>query len=323
MSHEGSPSGRRLRLGLIGLPIAKSLSPVMHAAALRLRGIAGTYERFETDDPRVLEGLFAELRAGSIDGLNATVPHKLAAYAACDRHAPLAARVGAVNTLVRVAGTDARSSIEGWNTDLPGLVAAINGTWPHPRVGPALVIGAGGAAPAAMLAADALGATEVRVWNRTRARADALVKRLGLGVVHDDAATAARDATLVIQASSHGMGLVGEALLAAEREAHGVLSVTDPTARVVDLVYRPRATAWVCAARSLGRDAMDGLEMLVHQAALAFELWTSARTDVSITSCAAHDLLEAMRAAALGTAAEGDTDHLGTAEGDATLSSSR
>lgn len=282
-----------MRLGLIGQPIAQSLSPVMHEAALRLRGVVGSYERFETADPDVLAGLFAELRAGTIDGLNATVPHKLAAFAACDRHAPLAARVGAVNTLVR------RDGIEGWNTDLPGLVAAIHGAWPTLDAGPALVIGAGGAAPAAMLAAEALGAAEVRVWNRTRARADALVTRLGLGVVHADVVTAARGATLVIQASSHGMGLAGDALAGAEREAHDVLVATDPRACVVDLVYRPRATAWVCAAQSLGRRAMDGLEMLIHQAALAFELWTSARTEVSITSNAAHDLLQVMRAAAL------------------------
>ena len=307
-----------MRLGLIGQPIAQSLSPVMHEAALRLRGIAGSYERFETADPVVLARLFAELRAGTIDGLNATVPHKLAAYAACDRHAPLAARVGAVNTLVRVA-SESGPLIEGWNTDLPGLVAAVRGAWSMTG-GPALVIGAGGAAPAAMLAAEALGASEVRVWNRTRARADALVARLGLGVVYDDAALAARDATLVIQASSHGMGLTGDALAVAEREAHDVLVTTASAACVVDLVYRPRATAWVRAAQSVGRRAMDGLDMLVHQAALAFELWTSTRTEVSVTSSAAHDLLQVMRFAVLGTAAKGDTAALGAAGG---LSSSR
>ncbi len=235
-----------------------------------------------------------------VAGLNVTVPHKLAAYAACDRLSPVAAEVGAVNTLVRAPD----GAMVGWNTDLPGLVGALLDTWaePVPAGGVALVVGAGGAAPAAMLAARAVGAREVRVWNRTPERAVALVERLGFGSAFTERQAAAAGAALVIQASSHGMGLYGDALAAAERDAAELIAETTRDARVLDLVYRPRRTAWVCAAERQGRSAVDGLEMLVQQAALAFELWTGARTEVLATSRAAPDLLDVMRSAACASA---------------------
>lgn len=286
-----------MRLGLVGHPIAQSLSPVMHEAALRHASLPGSYDRFDTSDPGELAAIVARLRRGELDGLNVTVPHKLAAYASCARRSPLAELLGAVNTLVRAAD----GAVVGWNTDLPGLVAAVRGAWAEPvslSRPTALIIGAGGAAPAAMLAARVLGAQEVRVWNRTLARAQALVARLGFGSAVADPWVAAAGVSLVVQASSHGMGLAGAAFVAATEEAAEVLAMTAPEARVVDLVYRPRPTTWVSAANRLGRDAIDGLEMLVQQAALSFELWTGARAEVDATSCAAPDLLDVMRAAA-------------------------
>jgi len=290
-------------LGLVGHPIGQSLSPVMHEAALRRASLAGSYVRFDTSDAAELAAIFARLRRGEIDGLNVTVPHKLAAFAACDRRSPVADLVGAVNTLMRAQD----GALVGWNTDLPGLVAAARAAWSEPVSAThpaALIVGAGGAAPAAMLAAQLLGAREVRVWNRTAARAEALVSRLGFGIAVADARAAAADVSLVIQASSHGMAFAGAELAAASEEAADVIAETAPDARVVDLVYRPRPTAWVSAAQRLGRDAVDGLEMLVQQAALSFELWTGARTQVESTSCAGSDLLAVMRAAALAAAAQ-------------------
>lgn len=286
-------------LGLVGHPIAASLSPVMHEAALRHRSLMGSYARFDTTDPAELTAIFACLRRGELDGLNVTVPHKLAAYAACDRLSPVATEVGAVNTLIR--GHD--GALVGWNSDLPGLVAALYAAWSEPVDGVALVVGAGGAAPAAMLAAREVGAREVRVWNRTAARAAALVERLGFGVAVADPIVAASGASLVIQASSHGMGLTGDALAAAEHEAARFVERTARDAHVLDLIYRPRLTAWVRAATQLGRTSADGLEMLVQQAALSFELWTRARTEVLATSRAASDLLDVMRSAACASAA--------------------
>jgi len=293
-------------LGLVGHPIAQSLSPVMHEAALRHASLAGSYGRFETIDPFELAAIFARLQRGELSGLNVTVPHKIAAYLACDRHSALAEEVGAVNTLVRAED----SALVGWNTDLPGLVAAVRLAWPDPvpATRPSvLVVGAGGAAPAAMLAAKALGASDVRVWNRTFARAEAMVAKLGFGAAVADARVAAADVALVIQASSHGMGLAGHELATAEREAEEIIAATASGARVVDLVYRPRLTAWVSGARRLGRDAVDGLEMLVQQAALAFELWTGRRTSLEATSRAAPELVAVMRSAALSAAADGQT----------------
>jgi shikimate dehydrogenase len=267
----------------------------MHRAALAAAGIAGDYELFDVVEHEALERLWEELRQGRLDGLNVTVPHKplAAARATCT---PLAARLGAVNTLVRRAD----GAIVGHNTDLPGLVAAVVETWGEdPIRGPALVIGAGGAAPAALVAARALGAEEVRVWNRSAARAEALVARVGLGHVVADAREGADGATLVLQASSHGMGLSGAELAAAEAQALEVIGATARGAKVVDLVYRPRPTAWVRAAERAGRAALDGLGMLIHQAALAFELWIGTRAEVGTHTRADARWVAIMRAAAL------------------------
>lgn len=275
-----------IRLGLVGHPIGKSLSPLLHRAALAVRGLEGSYELFDAPDDVALARALDELRAGRLQGLNATVPHKQAALAACDRLSALALEVGAVNTLVVANG-----ELFGWNTDLPGLLAAIRAAWPGRGFQRALVVGAGGAAPAAVLAARALGA-EVRVWNRTHARADALVARLGTGQVaaHPEHS----DADLVLQASSHGMDLVGAAFEAATMEARAIIEGTTAHAAVVDLVYRPSPTAWVTAAAALGRTAVDGLGMLVHQAALAFELWTGERSELARDDVADPVLTRAM-----------------------------
>lgn len=298
---EGAGVVRPLRLGLVGHPIGASLSPPMHRAALALRGLDGSYERFDVVDEGALEELWERLRRGALDGLNATVPHKRRAAAACATLSPLAARLGAVNTLV----ADGHGGIAGWNTDLPGLVAAVRERWPalerRSIDGPTLVVGAGGAAPAAIMAAVELGASEVRVWNRSAARARELVATLGVGEACEDVGAAARGASLVLQASSHGMGLDGGAFEEAVAFAREVIAETAADARVVDLVYRPRPTAWVTAAARVRREACDGLGMLVHQAALAFELWTGARSEVLADSRAAAMLADAMRAAAKAT----------------------
>lgn len=282
-----------LRLGLVGHPVSHSLSPPLHRAAIALKGLRGSYELFDVPNASGLEPCLARLRRGELAGLNVTVPHKLAAFAACDRLDPLARRAEAVNTLV----SDGEGGIAGWNTDLPGLVAAIRTRWGDTATASAaLIIGAGGAARAAVLAADALGASEIRVWNRTPERARALVERLGVGAAWAELGVAARGAGLVIQSSSWGMDLSGDALTAAVRAARDVLSPTRPSARVVDLVYRPSPTAFVRAAREIGREAMGGLPMLIHQAALSFELFSGARREVEPGSRAEPSLVDAMTA---------------------------
>lgn len=292
-----SASTSSLRLGLVGHPIAKSLSPLLHRAALARLGLAGDYSLFDVAAPEALEPLLVQLRGGALDGLNVTVPYKEHAFSCCDRVSPLAQRLGAVNTLAR----SAEGGLVGHNTDLPGLVAAIRDAFGaeatlHPGE-TALVCGAGGAAASAVLAAHVLGAAEVRVHNRTHERAEALCTRLGIGVAVGEARAAARGVSLVIQASIHGMGLEGQALARARDEAHAILAETATAARVIDLVYRPSPTAYTLAAASLGRAASDGLGMLVHQAALALELWIGARAEVDTDAVAMPAIVEAMWAA--------------------------
>ncbi|MCB9788076.1 MAG: shikimate dehydrogenase [Deltaproteobacteria bacterium] len=284
-----------LRLGLVGHPVAHSVSPDMHRAALAAAGLTGDYELLDVP-PEQLEGCVAGLRAGLRSGLNVTVPHKGAAARFCDRLAPEAALAGAANTLVR--SPDGR--IEGHNTDIAGLVAALQQAFSAApwRGRAAVVLGAGGAGRASVLAAFQAGASEVRVWNRTPERAQALVGELapkvaGALVAFADPVEAARGAALVLQATTRGMATtVGDpAWSAARDEAARVIAATAPDAAVLDLVYRPRETPWVAAARASGRRADDGLEMLVQQAAWAFRLWTGRTADPAVMRAAAEAAL--------------------------------
>lgn len=279
--------GKRWRLGLVGHPIGKSLSPVMHEAALAALGLDGDYRRFDLVEPEGVAGVLAAVRAGELDGVNVTLPHKRVAALGCDRLDGLAARLGVVNTLRREG-----AELVGYNTDVPGLVASVREGWGAGAPGPALVIGAGGAAYAAVEAARMLGASDIRIWNRTRERAEAMAAVVG-GVVYDEVHEAARSVTLLLQASSHGMDLVGPEASEALAFASGVIEAADPSVRVVDLVYRPRPTVWVRAALSAGREAQDGLGMLVHQAARAFAIWTGLEAPVEVMRGAADAALRA------------------------------
>jgi shikimate dehydrogenase len=263
----------------------------MHEAALAHVGLAGGYERLEAIDALGWRARTEELLRGARDGVNVTLPWKLEAARICERLEGVAARLGAVNTIA-IETRGGRPILTGHNTDVPGLVAALRARWPlieaevaRARV---LVVGAGGAAYAAVLAAHELRAGRVLVWNRTAARAREMVDAIGLGEVVEGGVEGAGEVALVLQAGSHGMGAQGPELEAATGFARFVLAATRAP-KVMDLVYRPRPTAWVRAAAQLGAEAEDGLPMLVHQAALAFAIWTGAE---------AAPLVGVMRAAA-------------------------
>jgi shikimate dehydrogenase len=273
----------------------------MHEAALAHHGLPGSYRRLDAPGREDLVRAFAMLREGSLDGFNVTLPWKLdAARMVAELGGELfgaALRLGAVNTVV-ARRSDGALALEGHNTDVPGLVAAIRERWPDfsehgHRVGRACVLGAGGAAYSAVLAAELLGYEEVRVWNRSPATAQTMVSTVGRGIVVTELEQATSKATLVLQATTLGMGEHGEAFSEAVAFATRALQPTSPEARVVDLVYEPRPTAWVLAAQSLGREADDGLAMLIHQAALAFSLWTGRPPPVEVMRAAANAALEA------------------------------
>lgn len=242
-----------MRLGVLGWPVAHSRSPAMHTAALAAARLeAWTYQLLPVP-PEAFADTVGALPGAGFRGANVTIPHKEAALALADRATDRAREIGAANTL-----TFEGDGIEADNTDAPGLLAAL-GEPPPPS---ALVLGAGGAARAAVWALLGAGA-DVAVLNRTRTRAENLVADLG-GVVVDDW----EDAELLVNSTS--IGLAGEPF---ERFGVGGDALRG-FRRVVDLVYRPAGTALVTQARERGLVTVDGHEVLARQGALSFERWT-------------------------------------------------
>lgn len=257
--------------GVIGWPVAQSLSPRLHAHWLGAHAVAGAYVPLAVrreDFSVVLRGL---ARAG-FRGVSVTVPHKQAAFALADRVDPAAQAAGAVNQLLFCAG----GRLEGLNTDVAGLAESLSGIALGGR--PTVLLGAGGAARAAVLALDRLGAGEIRILNRDRKRAEGLASALASRtrarlVVSADWSKAAEDAALVVHATPAGMN--GTPSLAVALEA------LPKDAVVCDIVYNPLETPLLARARGLGLHTVDGLGMLMHQAVPAFEAFYGVRPKVT------------------------------------------
>jgi shikimate dehydrogenase len=259
------------RLGVLGWPVAHSLSPAIHNAALAAAGF-GTDWRYQLLP--VPPELFAEtvlaLPGAGFRGANVTIPHKGAALAlARTSGGELSGRavaIGAANTLLFRSG----GRIDADNTDAPALVEAL-----AQRIevhgASALVLGAGGSARAAVWALLNAGAAEVAIWNRTPERARALADGLGARLATDvDAA-----ADIIVNCTSAGLGdgnqLKALSLGVEQLRRHSV---------VVDFVYRIGGTELISAARDMGLEAVDGLELLIGQGAIAFQLFTGAAAPV-------------------------------------------
>lgn len=249
------------RLVLLGHPVAHSLSPRFQNAALAAAKVALRYEALDVaadDLAATLAALAAERAAG-----NVTVPHKEAVAARCAVRTPLARRVGAVNTFWH----DAAGRLVGHNTDVGGFDAAVR-TILDPGGAPTVValLGAGGSAAAVLAAAARWPSASVRVWSRRPGRAAALAGREpAVAVPARDVGDALDGATLVVNATPLGLH-DADPLPAAVADLPA-------NAAVFDLVYAPRCTRWVRAARAAGHRAEDGLGMLVEQGALAFTCW--------------------------------------------------
>ncbi len=274
---------RVTRAVLLAHPAGHSLSPAMHDAAFEALGLDGRYEAWDVP-PERLRDVIAELRDSSqLLGANVSVPHKLAVLALLDEVTPTARRLGAVNTIVRRG-----RRLLGDNTDASGLAAAMAELERPPGKGRAVVLGAGGAARAAL--AVLLGAgCSVLVHNRSPQRAAALVDAwrdaADVGVV--DAAglaVAVEAADWLVNTTTVGMhgGPGGSPL------PHGVLPASGT---VVDLVYRPRPTPLLAAARAAGLATQDGVAMLVHQGAESFTAWTGHRPPLAAMRAAVERAL--------------------------------
>lgn len=261
-------SGATQVTGIIGWPVAHSLSPAMHNAAYGALGLDWTYVAFPVDPARVAEAVRG-LAAAGVAGLNVTIPHKQAVLEECSAVSDAVAAIGAANTLV----PDGAGGWRADNTDAPGFLRALDEAAPLALDGrTALVIGAGGAARAVVFALRQRGA-RVLVANRTPTRAAALGDPVGFS--RDALEDAAGQSALVVNCTSlglHGDGIPDELPLAA----------IGPGQVVVDVVYRPGGTAWLAAAAGSGARCVDGLGMLLHQGAAAFVQWTGQEPPIGV-----------------------------------------
>jgi shikimate dehydrogenase len=276
----GAPTGSTRLAAVIGSPVRHSLSPVLLNAAFRAADLDWVYVALEVSDGEVPAALTG-MRALGIGGLSVTMPHKEAAAQACDRLTDDAAALGAVNCVV----LDGQELV-GNNTDGSGFVSSLRAEGFDAAGSACVVLGAGGAARAIALALARAGAAEVAVVNRTPERATRAVGLLGgVGRVVESpaAADAIAAADLVVNATSIGMGDPGPDEVPADPASLHAGQV------VVDIVYRPLETPFLRAARDKGATAVNGVPMLVHQAAVAFELWTGESAPIgAMTASVAH-----------------------------------
>lgn len=261
--------------GLIGDPVGHSLSPVMHNAAFEALGIDGRYELWETKDDDV-PARVESLRVDGVLGANVTVPHKQAVMPLMDDLTETARRIGAVNTVVPTDG-----HLIGHNTDAYGFIRSLSAVVDLKAIDRAVVVGAGGAARAVLVSLQDAGISNVIVINRTLARAKALVQ--GLAVegqepivvgAWDALDDVARSAGLIVNATS--VGWHGEEMPFDQQ----IVEDMPDNAVVMDLTYRE--TALLKSARARGLTGVDGLPMLIHQGARAFELWTGVAPPVDV-----------------------------------------
>lgn len=272
-----------MRVGLIGWPVEHSVSPAMHNAAFEALGLPWRYSLIPVPPDRLGQEL-AGLRAGGFLGVNITVPHKQSVMPHLDEVSDSARAIGAVNTIVVKDGR-----LIGYNTDAGGFWRALTEAGYDAAGKSALVLGAGGAARAVVYAL-ARGGCRISVWNRTVERAGLLaldMRKMSstLSVVDDLSDVKSADVDLLVNTTPVGMWPHVDASPWPETlpmPGHWT---------VFDLVYNPVETRLLAQARAAGAQAVGGLAMLVHQGALAFELWTGQSPPTEVMLAAAMESL--------------------------------
>jgi shikimate dehydrogenase len=278
-------------VGVLGWPVSHSRSPAMHNAAFEALGLDWRYELLPVE-PERFEAFVRALPDRGFAGANVTIPHKVRALALANRPSEVARATGASNTLIFTP-----TGIEAENTDVEGFLAALRDRAPDAPAGmEALVLGAGGAGRAVVYALIQAGAAQVSVWNRHHERASKLVQELSQST-GTTALKAVRDAEipaadLIVNATSVGMETDGdEGDLEEVRQAFKELplsaDVWGDRLIVVDLVYRQHGTPLTRLARSRGAGCVDGLDVLVHQGAASFRLWTGVEAPLGAMRSAA------------------------------------
>jgi shikimate dehydrogenase len=264
---------RFLMAGVMGWPVMHSRSPKIHNYWLAKYGLAGVYVPLAIK----ADGLRAALRALpalGFSGCNLTIPHKEAAFDVVDRADPVAKRIGAINCVV--AAPD--GTLEGRNYDGFGYIQSVLDAWPEWRAdaGPIAVFGAGGAARAVLVSLADRGAKEIRLVNRTPARAQALAQEFGPPVTAapwEDRHAALDGAAMLVNTTSQGM--------AGQPALDLALDKLPTSALVSDIIYIPQETPLLAAARLRGNRTVNGLGMLLNQARPAFHAWFGVMPEVT------------------------------------------
>ena len=257
---------------VIGWPVEHSRSPLLHGYWLKKYGIDGAYTK-RAVAPEAVADFLRSLRANGYVGCNVTVPHKAAAFSAADEREDSAKAVSAANTLWLSDG-----KLVAANTDTYGYMTNLSQQAPgwDRRDAPVSILGAGGAARAIVFGFLDAGVSEIRVFNRTRARAETLAQQFGSCVKVFDWSqreAGSRDSAVLVNTTTIGMNGAGTLDLD--------LAGFDPECVVSDIVYVPLETELLRKAKSQGLRTVDGLGMLLHQGVPGFEKWFGVRPEVT------------------------------------------
>jgi len=261
-----------IKAGVVGWPISHSLSPRLHGYWLKKHHIDGTYDPYAVK-PEDLGSFIKTLTEKNITGLNLTVPHKEIILPFLDHMDDIAQKIGAVNMITRHIGR-----LSGTNTDGYGFLTNLTEMAPNwlATEGPAMILGAGGAARAAMVSLLDVGVPEIKLVNRTRSRAENLAEIYGdLPITVCDWQDLSKNVSGVsLLVNTTVLGMTGQPPLDID------LSELSSSSVVYDIVYNPLETDLLKAAKENGNIAVDGLGMLLHQAVPAFESWYGQRPEV-------------------------------------------
>jgi len=264
---------RFLLAGVMGWPVMHSRSPMLHNYWFREHGLAGSYVPLAIRP----EGLGAALRALpalGFSGANLTIPHKQAALGIVDEVDPIAKRMGAISCVTVLES----GSLAGSNNDSFGFIASVLEAFPNWRAdaGPIVVMGAGGGARAVVYGLAEQGAREIRVVNRTFGWAKGIERDFGgpaRAVPWPERTEALEGVAMLVNTTSQGM--LGQPPLDVSLEK------LPGTALVADIIYIPRETPLLAAARARGNSTLNGLGMLLHQARPGFEAWFGVAPEVT------------------------------------------
>lgn len=261
------------RVWVLGWPVEHSRSPLIHNHWIALHKLHDALYEKHGVPPENLEATLHSFSDEGVVGANVTVPHKETVFALLSHHDAAAKRLKAVNTIV-----DCGTHLEGRNTDGYGFIANLKASVPDFDFtsGPAVVLGAGGAARAILAALSDAGVPEIRLINRTVEKAESLLKELGIkghAVSWEEAEAELANAALLVNTSSLGMKNMPPLELS--------LDNLPTTALVTDIVYAPLETELLANARKRGNKTVDGLGMLLHQAVPGFEAWFGVRPEVT------------------------------------------